>query len=97
MYKTTKVFQCPAETECAQIVAGQAHPVALKLSALNSAGWFDHVASWSNPADSGSRIGCGAALDRSLAVPAFKVTLPKLPLGFPFVKSMNEKSLVMDG
>ena len=80
------MLKCPAEAEWARMVAGRVHAVALKLSALNSVGWFDHVASWFNPADDGSRIGCGAELYRSLAIPAFKSTLPKLPLGIPFVK-----------
>ena len=45
--------------------------------------WFEHVASWSNVADGGSRVGITDEVARACGVQMRMGALPPLPAGFP--------------
>ena len=61
------------------------HACHLRIIALELLMWLNHVQSWSNVADGGSREGCTDTLSAQCGIKLRAVEFPSLPLVFPFV------------
>ena len=63
------------------------HALHLRMTELRAAGWYEHVSSWSNLADGGSRTeGILDPISLSLGIRLRKAEMPRLPTSFPFVE-----------
>ena len=56
-----------------------------RIAQLDSLNWWEYVASASNIADGGSRVGVGCAIDAALRIPLREILFHSLPSGFPRV------------
>ena len=59
------------------------HGLHLRLNSLHAACWFEHVASWSNIADGGSRVGVSDVTAANFGIVLEQVDMPALPRNFP--------------
>ena len=62
-----------------------AYALHLALHGLSARAWFEHVASWSNPSDGGSRIGVADPVARRLGFELVHIESINLPANFPRV------------
>jgi hypothetical protein len=66
----------------------------LRMTNLCASCWFEHIASWSNLFDGGSRKeGIADPLAASLGIKLRQEDMPQLPLAFPFVELDSWSSL----
>jgi hypothetical protein len=66
------------------------HALHLRMTELRSTGWYEHVSSWSNLADGGSRTkGILDPIAISLGIRLRKAEMPELSIAFPRVEIVS--------
>ena len=66
-------------------VGSLAHALHNRLCTLSSNPWFEHIESWSNPADGGSRVGVCCPTAARLGIPLMLVEPIAIPSSFPWL------------